>query len=483
MPRLVQNKYSKISAYCRFHPVILGLIILLPVLIAPAWSNEPKPFEEFHSNLGEVLILPLYARPKPPLLNQPGKPLDIATAPENRQANERKIDFPTNQPEPAQTKDIEPQELLTDEEITELLFGDLDEWGSEEEVEEEVEKEELLLLETSGWLNFYLAEFGLGYSDNPLYAAYNPKSSRYGEFTLESFFLSQHDPEQKALVYLYGEGKKFADLEEDMSGLLLALVDYTFAPSTSSLSYGGKVQHTYYDQGMDFSDLGSTNRLKITSNKSMISPFINWVDDDGLSAKFELGWGKETLRQFADKNYIRTLSFTFGEEGNEWIDWQAKYDLSNTEYQDRNAKDGTGNIIPGKVKIRKNGASILLSPQKENLWTKGTKLKAGYVKARNSDGAYYDYQQWKFSLGKEIQSEPWESDLSVGYNSTHYSDRLTNKNALFLKDGVSLDLRITRNIDPHWKAFIKWAREEDRSNDPEYSYLSNFWSMGLSWEK
>ena len=479
MLRLVQNKYSKISAYYRFHPVILGLIILLPVLIAPAWSKEPKPFEEFHSNLGEVLILPLYYRTKSPTQNQPEKPLNIATVPTNSQTNEGKIDSQNKQPEPAQTKDMGPHELLTDEEITELLFGDLDQWVSEEEVE----MDELLLLEPNGWLNFYLAEFGLGYSDNPLYAAYNPKSSRYGEFTLESFFLSQHDPEQKALLYLYGEGKKFADLEEDMSGLLLALADYTFAPSASSLSYGAKVQHTYYDQGMDFSELGSTNRLKITSNKSMISPFINWLDDDGLSAKFELGWGKETLRQFADKNYIRTLSFTFGEEGNEWIDWQAKYDLSNTQYQDRDAKDSTGNIIPGKVKIRKNGASILLSPQKENLWTKGTKLKAGYVKARNSDGTYYDYQRWKFSLGKEIQSEPWESDLSIGYNSTHYSDRLTSKNALFLKDGVNLNLRITRNIDSHWKAFIKWAREEDRSNEPEYSYLSNFWSVGLSWEK
>lgn len=481
MPRLVQIKDSKISTYCRFHPVILGLIILLPGLIAPAWSKEPKPFEEFHSNLGEVLILPLYARTKPPTQNQPGKPLDIATVPQNSQANEGGVDSQNKQPEPAQTKDIEPQELLTDEEITELLFGDLDQWGSEEE--EEVQKEELLLLESSGWLKFYLAEFGLGYSDNPLYAAYNSKSSRYGEFTLESFFLSQHDPEQKALVYLYGEGKKFADLEEDMSGLLLALVDYTFAPSASSLSYGAKVQHTYYDQGMDFSELGSTNRLKITSNKSMISHYINWVDDDGLSAKFELGWGKETLRQFADKNYMKTLSFTFGEEENEWINWQAKYELSNTDYQDRDAKNGSGEVTSGRVKIRKNGASILLSPQKENLWTKGTKLKAGYVKARNSDGGYYDYQRWKFSLGKEIQSEPWESDLSIGYNSTHYSDRLTSKNALFLKDGVNLDLRITRNIDPHWKAFIKWAREEDRSNDQEYSYLSNFWSVGLSWEK
>jgi hypothetical protein len=481
MLRLVQNKYSKISAYYRFHPVILGLIILLPVLIAPAWSKEPKPFEEFHSNLGEVLILPLYYRTKSPTQNQPEKPLNIATVPTNSQTNEGKKDSQNKQPEPAQTKDMGPHELLTDEEITELLFGDLDQWGSEKEVE--MEMDELLLLEPNGWLNFYLAEFGLGYSDNPLYAAYNPKSSRYGEFTLESFFLSQNDPEQKALLYLYGEGKKFADLEEDMSGLLLALADYTFAPSASSLSYGAKVQHTYYDQGMDFPELGSTNRLKITSNKSMISPFINWVDDDGLSAKFELGWGKETLRQFADKNYIRTLSFTFGEEGNEWIDWQAKYDLSNTQYQDRDAKDSTGDIIPGKVKIRKNGASILLSPQKENLWTKGTKLKAGYVKARNSDGTYYDYQRWKFSLGKEIQSEPWESDLSIGYNSTHYSDRLTSKNALFLKDGVNLNLRITRNIDSHWKAFIKWAREEDRSNEPEYSYLSNFWSVGLSWEK
>ncbi len=477
MLRSVQNQNTTISAYCRFYPAILGLFILLAVLITPASSREPRSFDEFHSNLGEVLILPLYARTKPLPQNQPGKPLDIAKVPQNSKTNGRTIDSPTNQPEPAQSEDIESEELLTDEEISELLFGDLDEWDSEEK------EEELLLIEPSGWLKFYLAEFGLGYSDNPLYAAYNPKSSRYGEITLESFFLSQHDPEQKALVYFYGEGKKFTDLEEDMSGLLLALVDYTFAPSASSLSYGAKVQHTYYDQGMDFSNLGSTNRLKVTSNKSMISPSINWVDDDGLSAKFELGWGQETMRQFADKNYIRTLTFTFGEDENEWINWQAKYELSNTDYKDRDAKNGSGEVTSGRVKIRKNGASILLSPQKEYLWTKGTKLKAGYVKARNSDGGYYDYQRWKFSLDKKIQAEPWESDFSAGYNSTHYSERLIGPNSLFSKDGWNLNLRITRNINPHWKTFIKWAREEDRSNDPEYSYLSNFWSLGLSWEK
>ena len=479
MLRSVQNKNSTISAYCRFYSVILGLFILLAILITPASSREPRSFDEFHSNLGEVLILPLYPRTKPLPQNQLREPLDIATVPQHIQPTGRKIDSPTNQPELAQSENIESRELLTDEEITELLFGDLDEWESEEEVE----VDELLPIETSGWLKFYLAEFGLGYSDNPLYAAYNPKSSRYAEFTLESFFLSQQDPEQKALLYLYGDGKKFADLEEDMSGLLLALVDYTFAPSASSLSYGAKVQHTYYDQGMDFSNLGSTNRLKVTSNKSMISPSINWVDDDGFSAKFELGWGKETMRQFADKNYIRTLSFTFGEEENEWINWQAKYELSNTDYKDRDAKNGSGEVTSGRVKIRKNGASILLSPQKENLWTKGTKLKAGYIKARNSDGGYYDYQRWMFSLGREIQSEPWESDFSAGYNSTRYSERLIGSNSLFSKDGWNFGLRITREIDPYWKTYIKWAREEDRSNDPEYSYQSNFWSLGLSWEK
>jgi len=89
MPRLVQNKYSKISAYCRFHPVILGLIILLPVLIAPAWSNEPKPFEEFHSNLGEVLILPLYARPKPPLKDSTVEEREVMIA-EFKEANKAK---------------------------------------------------------------------------------------------------------------------------------------------------------------------------------------------------------------------------------------------------------------------------------------------------------------------------------------------------------------------------------------------------------
>ena len=184
MLRSVQNKNSTISAYCRFYSVILGLFILLAILITSASSREPRSFDEFHSNLGEVLILPLYARTKPLPQNQLRKPLDIATVPQHIQPTGRKIDSPTNQPELAQSENIESRELLTDEEITELLFGDLDEWGSEEKVEDQ----ELLPIETSGWLKFYLAEFGLGYSDNPLYAAYNPKSSRYGEFTLESFF-------------------------------------------------------------------------------------------------------------------------------------------------------------------------------------------------------------------------------------------------------------------------------------------------------
>jgi hypothetical protein len=131
---------------------------------------------------------------------------------------------------------------------------------------------------------------------------------------------------------------------------------------------------------MDFSELGSTNRLKITSNKSMISPFINWVDDDGLSAKFELGWGKETLRQFADKNYIRTLSFTFGEEGNEWIDWQAKYDLSNTQYQDRDAKDRHRKHYPWKGKNPKKWSLNFAISTKRKFVDEGDKIKGRLCK-------------------------------------------------------------------------------------------------------
>ena len=74
-------------------------------------------------------------------------------------------------------------------------------------------------------------------------------------------------------------------------------------------------------------------------------------------------------------------------------------------------------------------------------------------------------------------------DLSLGYNRTNYSQRLVDNQEKFSKDHWSLELGIFRELNQYWKTYAKWMHESDSSNDPDFAYESNFWSLGMAWEK
>jgi hypothetical protein len=436
----------------------------------PSSGESPRSFDSFHSNLGEIRTLDHI---------RPPSQVQLALNPMSR-----KVPTPLLEPEKPVEQEIEYQESqedeiestppLSDEEIDELLFGDLKDWEADEPKIDEV----------SNWMHFYLLELGIGHADNPLYAAHTPQASDYAEITAESFFIHQSETSRKALLYFYGEGKKFTELdEEDSSGLFLALLDYTYHPDASPLSFGQKLQHTYNNQGMDFSDFGESNRTKITSNKSQASTRIIWENENQMKAAMEISLGKSQLDEFLDRSSEFSLGFTLGKKGNRWMDWEGKYVHKATDFKDRWAKDESGTEIDGKVKVHESEASLALQPKFENRFSQATKIKTGFTRARNEDGGYYDFNRWKISLSKELQIDPWESTFSLGYKSTDYLERLTDKNEKFQKNGWNIDLRISRLISSNWKTFVKWAGEDERSNDPDFSYQSNFWSWGLSWEK
>ena len=449
-----------------------SLVCGMPFLPNPSLGESPKSFNSFHSNFGEIqfvehtkqvaqLQLPITQKSKEcsHSVSEPETPIDEEI--EDSEINREETNYDLS---------------LSDEEIEELLFGDLI----------DLETDEPEIQEMSNWMQFYLFELGIGHADNPLYAAYTPQASGYAEITAESFFIHQSNPSRKALLYFYGEGKKFTELEEqDSSGLFLALLDYTYQPEESPLSFGQKLQHTYNDQSMDLSDLVTPNRTKITSNKSQASTRMKWEDKNDIKAVWEIGIGKgnNNSEESTDRSSEFRVTFSLGKKGNRWMDWEGKYFRKATDFKDRPAKNGFGNEIDGKVKIHESGASFTLQPKFENRFSRGTKVKTGFTRARNGDGGYYDFNRWKISLSKELEIDPWESSFSLVYKSTDYLERLTDKNEKFQKKGWNIDLRISRLINSHWKTFVKWTGEEDRSNDPDYSYQSNFWSWGLNWEK
>jgi hypothetical protein len=448
-----------------------GAVIFLP-LVCMSNGKPFKNFDDFHSNLGEIRIVQHTQVSDQAHSSKSSSPRNALPPVGFSSAKEDEEPILTLSDQKENT--TLPVLALTDEEIDDLLFGEFN----------DLESEETEIIEESDWLQFYLVELGTGYADNPLYAAYNPESSGYADLSAESFWVYQPNTSQKALLYFYGEGKKFFDLDEqDSSGLFLALFDHSYQAEGLPLSFGQKLQHTYYNQGMDFSDLGTSNRMKITSNKSQFSARMEWEDDKQMKAVWELGIGRGSLREFPDQSTDLALGFTLGKKGNRWMDWEGKYFHKTTDYKDRNAKDGSGTEVDGKVKLRETGASFSLKPTFENRFSQGTKVKAGFARARNGNGGYYDFNRWKVSISKDIEIDSWESTFSLGYKSTEYLERLTDKNEKFEKNGWNVDLRISRKIHSYWKTFASWMHEEDQSNDPDYSYQSNFWSLGLSWEK
>ncbi|MEK9772839.1 MAG: hypothetical protein VW576_04685 [Opitutae bacterium] len=435
------------------------------------------PFDSFHSNLGEIIIFTPKALKS--LGTQEVKPEPQKTPQEisaqSVEAENKEVRIDEDSAQGTRSKDKENKTTLSDEEINQLLFDELFMWEEEEEE---------LLVETSDWYKFYALELGGGYADNPLGAAHNPESSSFAELNLESFLLSQKNPQHEVLIYLFGEAKNFFELEKDeIAGLVLSQFDYSYKPPTSKQSYGLRFQHTYFDQPMDMSTLGSPERLKITSLRSEISPNLKWKGDNGEEGKVELSWSEERLRQFEDQSSKFGISASLSNKSTHPFKWYAKVFHIMSDFKDRIAKDGLGNPLNGNSKTKHIGLSTKLTSASEDGWSKGISIGSTIEKVKDNQGGYYNYHRLKTSLGKKFETEKWESEISLGHNRTRYSERLVNNQGKFSKDYWSIELGINRELKEDWKTYAKWMHETDSSNDPNYAFENNIWSVGLAWEK
>lgn len=437
-------------------------------------NARAKSFAEFHSNLGEMLILE-----RKSIQNRPAAttPRPDGQSDRNRSKNDSSIieTFPSAPDEAVSPQLDASRTLLTDEEISALLFDDL------------AEKKSLLTFFTedpSDWQVFLSSEAGTGYADNPLYASYNPQQSLFAELSLEAFFLSQENTDHHALVYFYAEGKNFFELqEENLSCLALSQFDYSYSPGGVSHAVGFRALHTFNDQGMDFSEIGESNRMKVTVNKSEFAPFWKWSGKRGLVSKLETSVGMESMRGYADDKTEFGFAAIFEKTDGNLFDWSAKFYRERLDFKDRTPREGSGNAIEGNLAATKVGTRLTIKPIAVAPLFNGLKLSGRWEKASDGAGGYYDHDRFKFSASKTFSSGPWESALSAGFGKAWYSHRMIGENQLFQKDSFSLQFGITRKLDEFWKTYARWNHEKDRSNDPDYSYESNFWSVGVSWEK
>lgn len=433
------------------------LSFLATLFALPLWGSL-RSFNDFHSNLGEIVII------------RTERMLDTLSSKSER-------DHPTSLNKGSS--------VLTDEEIDTLLFGDLFSEDSEDIEDLQAPMEATLPLDMEPkWFHSFSIETGAGYADNPLYGNHAPQGSGYGLLGVETFSLSQANPQHELLLYLYGEGKKFTDLgDEDVSGLILGQMDYSFSPSNSSIGYGLRLQHTYFDQGMDFSEIGLPYRMKVTSNRSAVHPRLKWQVFENLLGVLELGMEKESYLNIDDasEDLQATLKLS-GEIGQRW-GWATTLEGKKTNFQDRVPKETDGSPLTGKLDTMTLESTFSLDYAHKDESLDETGMKFAYKKNSDEKGGYYEYDRWRISATQGLSWNAWQLDLAGGYTGTSYPKRLLTSGELLDRNGWAFDAGITREIGENWKSFLRWNHERESSNDTSFAFESNFWTIGVNWDK
>lgn len=364
--------------------------------------------------------------------------------------------------------------MITDEEVDELLFGDL----FSEDLDEESEFDYL-----PRWYNSLKLETAIGYADNPLYANYQPQGSAFGFLGLEALSMSQASSVHQLLLYFLGEGKKYTDLDDqDLAGMMIGQIDYSFNPAASSFGYGLRIQQTYFDQGMDFSEIGLPYRMKVVSNRSGIRPRINWQLNESLKSELEVGFEQEVYQSINDTSEDLLMAMKLSGELDERWKWKTGFSAKNTNFKHRNPKTADGNVTGSKLTAKIVEASTSIEYQHDHRNFEETELKIGFKRFMDEQGDYYDYQRCKIIFAQGLSFEPWSADFSMGYSETSYGYRLLDGGQILERSGLNFDLSISYQISEHWISYMKWNHESEKSNDPSYLMDANSWRLGVTWE-
>ena len=152
-------------------------------------------------------------------------------------------------------------------------------------------------------------------------------------------------------------------------------------------------------------------------------------------------------------------------------------------YRDRTPKTADGSILNGKLESHTIEALLGLSYTLPLYGFEKTGMKVGHKTTRDKKGTYYDYDRLKIALSQGIEFHPWSFDASSGYGNTSYTSRKLDNGETLERRNWNINLGVSRSISDNWSSFLRWNHEKENSNDSSFSYSSNFWTIGMNWER
>ena len=344
-------------------------------------------------------------------------------------------------------------ELLTDEDLTELLGEDL--------LQE--------LMQESSWELDLKVRAGLGYGDNVLYGAFEEVASEYFLGSVDALLFRTKDDPWNAFVYFYGEHLEYFE-DVDPGKLYVTQGQVNRVADDQRKSLGVSATHLFYDQVFDASaDLDSFDTFGVSAHQIELEPFVDYYLQDGTQIRIEgLIGGSRYEDSYDDSDSLGgliRLKKPFGERST----FLAEYFFEDRNYLEKSSRDAEGFSIDGETRLQIGIAKITLKVDAEEETGWDFRHEFSHYHQRDQEAGYSDYNRIRFSQKATKQWDKWELILSGRYTWYDYLVRTAAFDGTDLLDRRAAEgsVILNRGLNDKTSLFFETQYERNFSNSPD----------------
>lgn len=347
---------------------------------------------------------------------------------------------------------------------------------------------ELDALKAVSWHPSTTIRGALGWRDNVLLSPFAPIERGFGRAELEAMLFRPMRNRWEVVSFLTGDVLRYFDPPAETRGEQQWAIhaEGRWQPIDAARL---AVKGAGYFRDMVI-DLSETEARRVVAPTRVRGGYVSSAVRLSLPAGFRLEPGVQVKR-----TDYRDYAGDFDEARNggrlEWRGWRrlvvsAAWHESRRDYAQRIQYTAGGRPLPGtqlEFRQRDGEFGVRTSWDMAGAWMAA--VSAGRLENRDGASGYFDFNQRRARMELQWEAARWRVHLDADTRRLDYLVQTVGAGLVpppRIVDDHELTLRIERKLGAAWLAFAEHRWERSRSNEVDFSYRANTFSLGIQRE-
>ena len=339
----------------------------------------------------------------------------------------------------------------------------------------------------AAWNHSINVRSGVGYKDNVLLSATDPRASAFYTGGLDLMFMRR--PTSGYLFSFFASGDYVHYLRP--TGVENEQVAFATTQLIKDLGHDWKTglgaQYSYQNQVFDASANETNFVIGQVEGHGIGGRWMLRKDLKQYRAELEVGFTRQFFREPLDDFWQYGPRLTLGRAYGHGSDLALSYGIFRVDYDTRETInfDGT-NITAGSEALYFLPQTVELVWQhhwdKNQRWRTVTRL--GWERNADNGSGFFNYDRYRTAAQLRYRARTWEA--SVGASVSHYDYESqpvsTADPTARTKTALSINARLEKNLHRRFKVFGNYGHDRSLSNLSVDQYEANTFSAGFDWQ-